>query len=63
MKKYDDIYLYRLKDSQQHEVLALINQDSDLKNTFSGGRNTMSRIFNAGYVAFIKKKEGDLWKN
>jgi len=51
----DDIYLYRLEYNEQHEILNLINKDIDLHNTFSGERNTISRILNADYIALIKK--------
>lgn len=37
-----------------HKILELINSDSTLKDTFTGGMNTISRIINSSYAAYIK---------
>lgn len=43
-------------DNQEYmiQLLDMINKDEKLKKTFSGGRNTLGRILNSNYVAFIK---------
>lgn len=56
MKESNNIQLERLDYKDQNKILDLINSDSDLKKTFSGGRNTMARLLNTDYAAFIKKE-------
>lgn len=54
MSKNLEIYLDRLDYDRQHEILDLIQSDATLRETFTGSRNTVSRLLNACYVAFIK---------
>lgn len=42
------------------EILNLINGDEELQNVFSGQKNTMTRLLNASYVAFIQNKNQNI---
>ena len=55
-----NLYLDRLDYDRQHEILDLIQSDSTLRDTFTGERNTVSRLLNACYVAFIKLGNEDI---
>ena len=60
MSKDINLYLDRLDYDRQHEILDLIQSDSTLRDTFTGERNTVSRLLNACYVAFIKLDNEDI---
>lgn len=60
MSKNLEIYLDRLDYDRQHEILDLIQSDATLRETFTGSRNTVSRLLNACYVAFIKLGTEDI---
>ena len=60
MNKNLEIYLDRLDYDRQHEILDLIQSDATLRGTFTGSRNTVSRLLNACYVAFIKLGNEDV---
>lgn len=55
-----NIYLDRLDYDRQHEILDLIQSDATLRDTFTGERNTISRLLNACYVAYIKLGNEDI---
>ena len=54
MSENKKIYLDRLDYDRQHEILDLVQSDATLRETFTGSRNTISRLLNACYVAYIK---------
>ena len=60
MDKDVNIYLDMLDYDRQHEILDLIQSDTTLRDTFTGSRNTVSRLLNACYVAFIKLGNKDI---
>ena len=60
MSENKNIYLDRLDYDRQHEILDLVQSDTALRNTFTGKRNTISRLLNACYVAFIKLGNEDI---
>ena len=53
-KNTNRVRLKVLDYSEQQKILEMINSDEALKNTFSGDRNTIGRIFNSLYTAIIK---------
>ena len=55
-----DIKLEKLEYNNQNKVLDIINNDENLKDTFGGDNNTISRILNASYIAIIKKEKTDI---
>lgn len=57
MKKNSEIFLQRIDFGDEKQVLDMIASDEELKNTFSGGKNTISRLINSIYTALIKKEE------
>lgn len=50
------IILEQLNYDRQHIVLDIIYQDSTLKETFGGGKNTIVRILDSSYIGLIKKE-------
>ena len=60
MSENKNIYLDRLDYDRQHEILDLVQSDATLRETFTGNRNTISRLLNACYVAFIKLDNEDI---
>lgn len=60
MKKEDKIYLQRLEFGDETQILDMISKDEELKDTFSGGNNTISRLMNSIYSAIIKKGNQDV---
>ena len=60
MSKDINLYLDRLDYDRQHEILDLIQSDATLRDTFTGERNTISRLLNACYVAYIKLGNEDI---
>ena len=54
MVKKENVRLQRLEYGEERIVLDMIRQDNKLTETFSGSRNTLSRIANADYTALIK---------
>ena len=55
-----NIKLEKLEYNNQNKVLDIINNDENLKDTFGGDTNTISRILNASYIAIIKKEKIDI---
>lgn len=55
MPKKTNIELQKLEANDQAIVLDIIRGDEELRNTFLGMRNTITRIANSGYTALIKK--------
>lgn len=51
----NNIVIEQLNFNRQHIILDIIHQDSALKETFGGKKNTSSRILNSSYVGLIKK--------
>lgn len=51
----ENIKLHRLAPNEQGIVLEMIRKDEGLQETFSGSRNTLTRIANSAYTALIKK--------
>ena len=60
MNKDINVYLDRLDYDRQHEILDLIQSDATLREIFTGEKNTISRLLNACYVAFIKLDNEDI---
>lgn len=52
----DDVILEQLNYDKQNIVLDIIYQDSTLKETFGGGKNTIARILDSSYIGLIKKE-------
>ena len=47
----------KLDDSASlNRVLKMINDDAELQSVFSGQKNTMTRLLNASYIAFIENR-------
>ena len=55
MSKKVNITLQKLEPNDQVIVLDMIRSDEELRSTFVGTRNTVTRIANSGYTAVIKK--------
>lgn len=55
MAKVEDVRLHDLKYGEEGVILQMIQKDDGLRETFSGSRNTLTRIVNADYSALIKK--------
>jgi len=53
----DKVNLRKLENREYSLILDMINQDSILKETFLGERNTVSRLLYTDYAAFIKVEE------
>ncbi len=54
MTKVNNVRLQQLEFGTESIVFQIINDDTVLKNTFGGGRNTLSRVANSDYTALIK---------
>ena len=54
VEKKDNIRLQALAPNEQGVVLEMIRKDQTLQETFSGSRNTITRIANSAYTALIK---------
>mgnify|MGYP003500272630 CR=1 FL=1 len=54
MAKKENVKLNKLEFGEERVVLDMIHADEGLKSTFSGSRNTLTRIANADYTALIK---------
>ncbi|MBE6138701.1 MAG: GNAT family N-acetyltransferase [Firmicutes bacterium] len=58
-----DVILKRIELDDQNSLVKIqrmINNDEDLRNVFSGQRNTVSRLLNACYVAFIQQQKNTI---
>ena len=56
VEKKDDVKLQVLAPNEEGIVIEMIYNDETLQETFSGRRNTLSRIANSAYTALIKKR-------
>lgn len=54
MAKKENVKLNKLEYGEERVVLDMIHADEGLKSTFSGSRNTVTRIANADFTALIK---------
>ena len=57
MANVEDVYLERLEIGDEQPILDMIQQDAILQRTFSGGRNTLTRLINSDYSAMINNGE------
>jgi len=53
----ENVTLERLNGNDEAKILEIINSDANLKDTFSGERNTIYRILNSSYSALIKDND------
>ena len=53
----NEVNLRKLDNREYSLIIDTINQDPLLKETFLGERNTVSRLLNTDYAAFIKVKD------
>lgn len=55
VEKKENVRLQVLPPNEQGVVLEMIRKDQALQETFSGSRNTITRIANSAYTVLIKK--------
>ena len=54
MASKENVRLSRLEYGQEGQILEMIRNDEELRSTFSGRRNTISRLVHTDYSALIK---------
>lgn len=48
------LFLQKIDIGKEYQIIDMIYQDKNLKNTFSNEKNMVSRLLNSVYTAFIK---------
>lgn len=51
------LFLQKIDIGKEYQIIDMIYQDKNLKNTFSNEKNMVSRLLNSVYTAFIKYED------